>query len=231
MDAAPGQSRALMSEMAIDHDFFLALPPDPRDEELPAIRRTLHEVTGRPEPKAPEMVYALEDIYHNLSVGPCAPDVPAREEAACPHVVYEVHVYDPGGFDCTYEEWVQLFREEVLRAASQEKTEVPGPDVVPSEEQLRRARQAAETGHPLELADGHKIEPREGGWVVVNRWRSFLVDPYLCMWASDDVRGGPPPRFFATPAEAYAALVWSASLAKARVERYDQALKRLGREE
>jgi hypothetical protein len=51
------------------------------------------------------------------------------------------------------------------------------------------------------------------------------------MWASDDVCGGPPPRFFATPAEAYAARVWSASLAKARVKRYDEAMKRLGREE
>jgi hypothetical protein len=231
MDAPSDQSQALMRELAIDPDYFVAPPPDPRDDELPAIRRTLRELTGRPEPKEPVKVRALYDIYHDLFAGPCAPDVPAREEAACPLLIYNVHMYDPDGLDCTYEEWVKLSREEVHRGFSQERPEVPAPEAVLSEEQLCRARQAAETGPPLDLEEGHKIEHREGGWVVVDNRGPFLVDPYGCEWSSKDVLNGPSPRLFATPAEAYAALVWSESLRQARVERYEQALKRLGREE
>jgi hypothetical protein len=39
---------AVMGQLSIDPDYFYAPPPNPYDDELPAIRRTLHELTGRP---------------------------------------------------------------------------------------------------------------------------------------------------------------------------------------
>jgi hypothetical protein len=67
--------------------------------------------------------------------------------------------------------------------------------------------------------------------VVVDRDGSYLDDPYLCIWESDDVLNGIPPRLFATPAEAHAGLVWSQGLADEREERCEEALRRLDRDE
>src|SRR5262249_8916572 len=119
LDVDPDQARALMDSMGIDPDYYLALPPDPDDDELDDVRRTLREVTGRPEPQEPELVPALDNGYHGLLVGPCAPEDAAREGGLCP-LVAEVGVpgAGPDDFDCSYEEWVRLFREEVVRAAN-----------------------------------------------------------------------------------------------------------------
>jgi hypothetical protein len=51
VDADPEISQAHMREMGISFDYFLAVAPDPTDDQQDQIRRTLQRITGRPEPK------------------------------------------------------------------------------------------------------------------------------------------------------------------------------------
>jgi hypothetical protein len=49
LDAAPQAGQAMMREMGIDPDYFLAVAPDPTEDQLDQIRRTLRQLTGRSE--------------------------------------------------------------------------------------------------------------------------------------------------------------------------------------
>jgi hypothetical protein len=53
LSVSPHRALAVMGVMAIDPDYFYAPPPNPYDDELPAIRRTLRELTGRAVPTKP----------------------------------------------------------------------------------------------------------------------------------------------------------------------------------
>jgi hypothetical protein len=47
LDADPDVSRVKMEEMGIAEDYFRAVAPDPTEEQLTKIRRTLRDITGR----------------------------------------------------------------------------------------------------------------------------------------------------------------------------------------
>jgi hypothetical protein len=51
LDADPAVAHAYMRLMDIRDDYFLALAPDPTEEQLAEIRRTLRELTGYPGPQ------------------------------------------------------------------------------------------------------------------------------------------------------------------------------------
>jgi len=46
MDAAPAASRYLMTELGIAENYYTAVAPDPTDEQLESVRRTLRDVCG-----------------------------------------------------------------------------------------------------------------------------------------------------------------------------------------
>jgi hypothetical protein len=46
MDAAPETSRDLMNELGIAENYYTAVAPDPTDEELESVRRTLRDICG-----------------------------------------------------------------------------------------------------------------------------------------------------------------------------------------
>jgi hypothetical protein len=50
LDADPSWKMAMMEEMGIASDYYLAVAPDPTDGALEGIRRTLRTIGGRPEP-------------------------------------------------------------------------------------------------------------------------------------------------------------------------------------
>src|SRR6266540_5571336 len=107
LDADPETSRVELQRCGIADDYYTALAPDPDEEGLEAARRTLREVTGRPEPTEEQLLSGFEDCYHGLLVGPCDAETIALE-SACP-LIEEVGVPDPDGFDCSYAEWLDLF--------------------------------------------------------------------------------------------------------------------------
>jgi hypothetical protein len=167
------------------------------------------------------------DVHHDLHVGPCNAKTIAKE-ASCP-LVDPIGVIDEDGFDCTHAEWVELFRDELHRFASAESTGWISPEVVLSGKQLVGAFKAQRSGKPLKLDGGRRIEPREGGWIVVDRRGSVLVEIEDPGWGPDGDPKMPPLRFL-TPKEALIGLLRSETIATARSERYEAAMERLGRE-
>jgi hypothetical protein len=228
LDAAPEAGHAEMEALGIADDYYVALASDRRDEELEAVRRALREVTGRRVPEGQEVLNGFEDRYHGLFVGPCDPEAIARE-TECP-LIEEVGVAGAENFDCTYQEWSERFREAVLqRAAKWEPTSIVS-EFLPSPEQLADAERARQTRRDLALGDGHTIEPRPGGWVVVDESGCCLVEIESCTWSADPDDRDLPPLLFPGPAEALAAFLRSEWLALSRATRREAALRLLGRE-
>jgi hypothetical protein len=225
LDVDPEEARARMKALGIADDYYLAPAPDPTAEQLEQARRTLRQLTGRPEPEGPELLPGLDDAYHGLLVGPCAQEA-VDAEAAC-RLVHAILASGEDGFDCSYQEWAELFRDAVLRAA-QEPPAPSNPEAVLLPEQRAAARRAEEARAVLEVERDHRIEPREGGWVVVDAQGWCLVEVDDGAWAEDKNDPDLTPLVFPSAAEALAAFVRSDSLAHARAGRHQEALKRLG---
>ncbi len=197
---------------------------DPSDHELDDIRRTLADVTGPAESVAPP---GIKDGYYCLRVGPCDPDTISREVAACRLV--EEFSADDADFDCTYDEWLTLFREDVHRAAEEPSPHLD-PRTILTPDELAAAELVQGIEGRLVVEDGHAIDPHQGGWVVIDQHGYYLFDVEGCGWVADGVHPELRPLVFPTAALAFAALVRSENIVRARAERYGEAMKRLGRE-
>ena len=228
LDADPTEGRARMAMLGIADDYYTDIAPDPTDEQLEPVRRTLRSLCGRPEPKEPELIDGIRDVHHDLLVGPCDAETIANE-VAC-HLVEEVGVLGEDGFDCSHAEWAGLFREEVHRVASAESPGLMVREVVLSQQQMAEAAQARESGKPLVLEGGLQVELREGGWIVADRHGDVLVDIEEPTWIANGTDPDMPPLKFPTPKEALIGCLWAEMIAAARSERYEAAMKRLGRE-
>jgi hypothetical protein len=193
-------------------------------EVLPLLRADMRIIRGNVPVVGPgdpdNLLTGLDDHFHSLLVGPC--EVAAAEaEADCP-LLDVIGIGDEAGFDCTYAEWVEYFRDEVYQAAQQ-----PAPPMQPLEdadlsERIEEARTAG-------LEDGTRIEARGDGWVVVDSLHSYLVDPEDAAWVVGDDDEDMPPTVFPSVAAAYRAWERSQEVGAARKRRREEALKRLGR--
>jgi hypothetical protein len=231
LDIDPAEARARMEMLGIAVNYYTDIAPDPTDEQLEPIRRTLRSLCGRPEPEESEeseLIPGLEDLHHGLFVGPCDAETVA-EEVACP-LVAEIGDIGEDDFDCSYAEWAQLFRAEVRRAASAGPPESTALEIVLSPRQMADAERAGASGGPLVLDDDHRAELREGVWIVVNRFGHVLVGIDESLWDIRDNVTGLPPLKFSTPEEALIGYLRSMKMATARSERNEAALRRLGRE-
>src|SRR5262249_17323441 len=74
LDPNPDARRATMEQLQIVENYYLAVAPDPGEQELKQIRNTLREITGKPERQEPALIPGLQDSYHGLLVGPCTAD-------------------------------------------------------------------------------------------------------------------------------------------------------------
>jgi hypothetical protein len=222
LDADPEEARERLRRMTIAEEYYVAVAPDPDQEELEGFRRTLRELAGRPEREEPELIPGLDDLYHGLLVGPCTPDV---EEGDC-RLVQEIGMAGSDGFDCTHEEWATLFRDEVLRRGREAAVD-PDPNVQLSLELRAAAQRAAETSESLVLPDDHRIEPWNGGWVVRDKAGSFLLTDEDLWWVWGELDPDGPIVAFASPEKALAVLLHSEIATAARSERYEAARQRL----
>lgn len=175
------------------------------------------------EPKdEDDFATGIEDCYHDVLVGPCDPEEGAAE-ADCP-LVFQISAFGKNPFDCAYQEWVACLRDDVRRAARDKTPLAPPAEVMEEPRDLAtRVHQARTAG----LEDGTRIEARGDGWVVIDSFSSFLLDPEDASWGTDgdDV----PLAIFPTAEAAYRAWLRSQVVAKARAQRREKALKRLGR--
>ena len=165
-------------------------------------------------------ITGIQDCFHFLMVGPCDPAT-AEVEAECP-LVLDIGVTSAEDFDCTYEEWVQHLRDDVLQAAEEKPDKLPPPlDIA------ERVQQAMTSG----LEDGARIERRDNGWVVVVGIHWFLVDPDDAYWMRclDDEGMPPTTLFLPTPEAAFLAWKRFKEVAGARIRRRIEALKLLGK--
>jgi hypothetical protein len=217
LDADPSRSQSLKAVLGIPHEYFAAIPPDPTPGELETVRADLRRICARPWGWGCTHVCALEDAYHGLLIGPCDEPIADQEEGAC-RLVFKMFVTMAEGLDCSYEEWVRLFRGDVHEAAASEKKVEVTDSCRPTEPQW-----AAVTGAPIPLEDGHRIERRDVGWVVVDPSAGCLFEIERHVWSPDE------PLVFATPAEALRALLQAREQEEGRKKRYRKAMISLGR--
>ena len=197
------------------------------DAEIAAALPLLNNNVWPPRPKLGDepddeydWVTGFEDRYHDLLVGPCAPDTAA--ELAC-RLVWQVRVRNLGDFHCTYDEWVEHLREDVMSAVEQ----TPEQSVAFTQDDAEIAKDvtlATSTG----LEDGTRIE-RRGGWVVIDSFYSYLADPEDAAWVTDPDDEDMPAARFDTPEAAYRAWMRSEEVAAAGAKRRAEALGKLGR--
>ena len=85
--------------------------------------------------------------------------------------------------------------------------------------------QARTTG----LEDGTRIEARGDGWVVIDSFYSFLLDPEDASWVAGEDDSDLRPAVFPTPEAAYRTWQRAQAVGEARAKRRRGALRRLGR--
>jgi hypothetical protein len=195
-------------------------------EAMPMLDRWVARQPFRKRDREDEdrLLTGIEDCYHDLLVGPCD-SAEAAAEADCP-LVTEISAIDTDSFDCTYHEWVACLREDVRQAAREKTPLAPPAEAMDEPGDLAARVQQAQAGG---LEDGTRIEARGDGWVVVDSFYCFLLDPEDASWGSDEGDEDLPLAIFPTAEEAYRAWLRSQVVAEARAKRREAALKRLGR--
>jgi hypothetical protein len=169
-----------------------------------------------------KLLSGIDDSYHGLCVGPCDPETAAAEASKC-RLVCEIGVTDAEDFECSYQEWVDHFRDAAHSAAVER--EQSGQEVRWTGELMKQVHVATTAG----LDDGTRIERQQNGWVVVDRYGSYLMDPEDAAWVADADDEDLPALVFENPEEAYVAYLRSCAVGDAREGRREEALKRLGR--
>jgi hypothetical protein len=138
------------------------------------------------------------------------------------HWIGEIEMCGGGdGFDCTYEQWVKLFREETKQAAK-----LAVAPVVLTTDQQAKAQVADGTGESITLECGHRIERRDGSWVVIDEHGDFLIDVEQSYWSADEDDELPALRFQRAE-EAWLAWLNADAVAAARAVRRAAATMRL----
>jgi hypothetical protein len=204
LDLPPEEARARLQLYRIDPDYFLAIPPEPGESGLIAARQTLARLLGLPVPDDEGFYPALDDLYHDLCVGPVAPEqLAAWEEHPW---VQRISLAEPG-WDCDYLTWQTGFSGAVPPVPFQfHPTNTPiGPD----------------------WPDGLRVERWGEAWVVRDDQGFYwcgLIDNSWTEDPDDDL----PALAFPTEAEARAAFLQADRMYSERAARHRQALTRLG---
>jgi hypothetical protein len=229
-DAPPALCGRLKRHLGIAKDYFTAVPPDPRDDELPQIRARFWKAVGCDLPPPGGLMPGFEDRHHGLLVGPCEPGQIAREIDCA--VIREVGAFE---FDCLYDEWVRNFREPTRVAVPEWLVELPDPHAVLPAGLLAQAMASSISGEPIVMESGKRIERIGPGWVIRNALRCYLSAAYDGWLHCDDeeaVREANSeygPLILESPQRAMVALFRYEEISRAFDLRHDEAMRVLGR--
>lgn len=115
LDLPPDEAREKLQRCRIDPDYYLAVPDEPGEAGLIAARQTLARLLGLPVPDDHGDYPAIDDLYHELTIGPCSPDeIAAWEDRPWVQVV---GLANPE-WDCDYPTWMAGFSWDLPRRHS-----------------------------------------------------------------------------------------------------------------
>jgi len=205
LDCPPSESAVLHSQMAIDPDYFAAIPREPDEPGLIAVRQTLARLLGRPVSDDDGLYAALEDCYHDLIIGPCT-----QEEIAIwtDHPwIQEIGLPEPG-WDCGYATWVAEFRDNIPTV----------PFTLPKSG-------AVSTEKDGSWPEDVRVEQKGDAWVIRDDRGDFWCDALNNGWAgnADDM----PMLTFLSREEAEAAYRQADRMYGERTTRHEAAMARL----
>jgi len=223
LNKPPIESKFWKRQMGIKDDYYQAIPPDPADEGLIEVRRTLRRVLGLPDPEAhtsKEYHCGLFDTYHDLFVGSL--DSQTVEAASEGWLVESIASTE---FDCSHDEWVENFRGAALEAQSQDPFAVY-PRFQLDAEQREQAEAAALSGSRIALGSSQAIALRGEDWVITEDRDGLLVDLHQNTWSKQD---DPDALTFNHPAKAMEAFLRLKSISEEMAERRRLAFEKLGR--
>jgi hypothetical protein len=208
LDRPPEVSRELLARMTIDSEYFTAIPREPDEAGLAAVRQSLARLLGRPVPDDEGLYPTLTDLYHDLNIGPCS-----SEEIGTwsDHPWMEVRYYAEPAWDCDYPTWTAVFRQAVPTAPFDFSA---GEQPVPSE---------AEQDRPIEV----QAVQQGDAWVIRDDRGDFWCDVLANGWnASPDE--DMPMQTFPSREAAEAAYRQAVQMYREREARHQAALARLG---
>jgi hypothetical protein len=206
LDQPPEASQELHLLAGVHEDYFTAIPRDPDVAGLVAVRQTLARLLDRPVPDDRGLYPTLQDLYHDLFIGPCTRE---EIEASAKQPWIEVFALGAPEWDCDHATWVAEFRERV--------------PTVPFTLQA-----AAESGQAPESAawpEHLRVEQLGADWVIRNDEENFWCDAVNNGWSPDGAHR--PILTFTSRREAEAAYRQASKMWGERVTRHRAAIARL----
>jgi hypothetical protein len=165
LDQPPEASRDLHSQVRIDPDYFTTVPREPDRAGMLAVRQLLARLVGSAVPDDDGLYPALEDLYHELLVGPCTPEQIA---GWADHPWLRVIQVDEPVFDCTFTTWVEHFQDKLPGEAFELDRGLSGSPA-------RR----------LIWPEVVQVKRRGDVWVIRNDRGEFWCDALTNCWSDD----------------------------------------------
>ena len=204
LDLPHDEAREKLRLYGIDPEYYLAVPNEPDRVGLTAARQTLAQLLGLPVPDDDGLYPAFDDLYHNLTIGPCSPDdIAAWEDNPWVQVI---GMAEPG-WDCEYPTWMASFS----RA------------LPPTPFELAQAGEGDQ-----ELPGRLSVERRGDGWVVKDQDGSYWCGLVMNGWTNTPDDDDMPALTFKTESEAKSAYAQADRMYGEREKRHEQALAQLG---
>jgi hypothetical protein len=204
LDQPPEAAQQLHLLAGVEPDYFTAIPREPDESGMIAVRQTLARLLGTPVSDGAGHYLALMDLYHDLVIGPCSP----REIEAWEHHPWiEVRMYAEPSWDCDYATWVAKFRDALPTAPFD-------LDAADSGE--------VEAGELCEV----RVEQQGDAWVIRDDQGSLWCDALTNCW-TDNPDEEVAALTFSSGAEARAAYLRADRMYVERATRRKAAMARL----
>ncbi len=206
LDQPPEAGQELHLLAGVDPDYFTAIPREPDEAEMIAVRQALARLLGRPVPDDTGHYPALMDLYHDLVIGPCTPaEIAAWED----HDWIEVHLYSEPAWECNFTTWLADFS--------------AGVPSVPFDMTATACSEVDSAGQ-REV----RVERFGDAWVIRDERGAFWSDAASNCW-TDIPDDEDDALRFSSQAEARAAYLRADRMYAERAARRKAALARLGR--
>ena len=204
LDLPSNVARSRLHEAGIDPDYFLDIPAEPGEAGLVAARQELARLLDLPVPDDDGLYPTLNDLYHDLFVGPVRP---GEADTWADHPWLRVVQAIEPSWDCEIPTWHAEFAGAIPATPFEVPPACAADDIGPLPEDVRVER--AGDGWVVRMADGAYWEG-----LVENGWAD----------APDE---DSPALTFPTEADAVVAFLRANRMYEDRAARHEAALARL----
>ncbi len=208
LDLPPEVSEEVMAKLTIDREYFVTIPPEPTEAGLVSARQKLARMLGLPVPDENGFYPYVEDLYHDLRIGPCS----AEQQALwADHPWLEIAFNTQPHFDCDYTTWIAEF-----------SSAIPAQPF---------ALGAGQRSIPDVLPNGICAEQREDSWYIRDERMGYWQEILLSCWTDSPDDDDDPALSFSTEEAANSAFLQADRMYSDRVARRKAAFDKLGRPE